>query len=152
MRSMRRLAAALLAVAACSSRAAIESCASDLGGTYVADDGERWIVADRGATLEAYPLFPDAPTSIASAGGADLVIAPRVIDLARGGDGVLVGATKRRYMRGRLACESRAAATVARCTADAFELVAADPPPPSAFEPCRFDAPPRTRVARWKRE
>ena len=87
--------------------ARIASCDDDLRGVYVAD-GERWMVLDSGATLEAYPLFPD--------GGApgELVVAPRVIDLERpadpnrrAGNAGLAGTLGRRYMRRAERCDAQ---------------------------------------------
>jgi len=135
--------ALVLAVAACAKK--IRSCDDELGGVYVAPSGERWSVTDERAALEVYPLFPDAPSS------PDIVIAPRVIDLHRGGGPTLAGETKRRYMLRAVACEGRAPASITRCEGDALDVVAADPTPPTSFEPCTFGAP-RTRVERWKRE
>ena len=75
---MRRAghAALLLALAACSRRAPLTSCDDDLRGVYHSGD-ERWMILDKNATLEAYPLFPDAD------GPTDLVTAPRKIELTR---------------------------------------------------------------------
>jgi hypothetical protein len=87
-----------IAAAACRPRAPIATCDDNLRGVYVAERN-RWMVLDEGATLEAYPLFPDvvrdepatagegdgrpggvlAPTAAARA----LEVAPRVIDLTR---------------------------------------------------------------------
>lgn len=91
--------AVVLAIVACSRREPITSCDDDLRGVYVAGD-ERWMMIDRGDTLEAYPLFPDGmapdPAGAARAGGAardglpasgapgggpaDLIVAPRMFD------------------------------------------------------------------------
>jgi hypothetical protein len=93
--------AALLALAACGRGAPIETCNDSLHGVYASGD-ERWMVLDRGATLEAYPLFPDVAGSDAAgpgetgpgaagpgaAGPGALVVAPRAIELERGPAGV----------------------------------------------------------------
>jgi hypothetical protein len=148
----RSIAAVVLALAACSHRAEIASCDDDLRGVYVAD-GERWMVLDNGATLEAYPLFPD--------GGApgELVVAPRVIDLARPADpspraanAGLVGTLHRRYMRRAERCDAQLPVHVTRCAGDALELVLADPAPPLGFAPCTWPGPGPSRIVRWRRE
>jgi hypothetical protein len=148
----RSIAAVVLALAACSCRAEIASCDDDLRGVYVAD-GERWMVLDNGATLEAYPLFPD--------GGApgELVVAPRVIDLERPGGSSLraanaapVGTLRRRYMRRAERCDAQVPVHVTRCAGDTLELVLADPAPPLGFAPCTWPGPAPSRVVRWRRD
>jgi len=164
--------AAVLVIAACS-RDAVTTCSDDLRGVYTVlsmephphpgalpagamprpstastEDlagGERWMVLDDGATLEAYPLFPD--------GGHDpaLEIAPRVIDLARGADGI-AGTLRRRYLRRADVCEARQPIHVTRCAANLLELVLADPSPPTSFAPCTWPRPAASRVERWLRE
>jgi hypothetical protein len=69
-------------LAACSRREPITSCDDDLRAVYSVEPArtESWMVIDRGATLEAYALFPDGEVS----GG--VVAAPRVIDLVRADD------------------------------------------------------------------
>jgi hypothetical protein len=158
-----------LAIAACSGREPIASCDDDLRGVYTAG-AERWMVLDHGATLEAYPLFPDVVGAAPSApGSAALEIAPRVIDLdrapagapagaARGdarsavGPARLAGTVQRRYLRRGQRCEARAPVQVARCAGDTLELVLADPSPPIAFSPCTWTAPGPSRTVRWRRE
>lgn len=144
--------AAVLVIAACSRRAELASCADDLRGVYVAD-GERWMMLDSGATLEAYPLFPDGGPP------GDLVVAPRVIDLARptgSGTGAQPGAPagtlRRRYMRRAERCDAQLPVHVTRCAGDTLELVLADPSPPLGFSPCTWPGPGPSRVARWRRE
>jgi hypothetical protein len=91
----RAVVLAIVLAIACSRRAPIASCEDDLRGVYVAG-GERWMMLDRGETLEAYPLFPDgvgAPDGAPAAGSAiplgstpdpdGVVIAPRMIDFTR---------------------------------------------------------------------
>ena len=68
MRRAIALAACSLAacsLAACSRREPITSCDDDLRAVYRAEPGrtEPWMVIDRGATLEAYALFPDGEVS-----------------------------------------------------------------------------------------
>jgi hypothetical protein len=171
--------AVVLVLAACSRRAEIASCDDDLRGVYVAD-GERWMVLDSGATLEAYPLFPDGgppgervvtPPGRTSAGApAALEIAPRVIDLARAAAGgatpvaistgadlprdpaPLAGTLRRRYMRRAERCDAQVPVHVTRCAGDALELVLGDPSPPLGFSPCTWPGPGPSRVVRWRRE
>lgn len=116
---MRRAghAALLLAVAACSRRAPLTSCDDDLRGVYRNGD-ERWMILDKSATLEAYPLFPDAD------GPAELVTAPRKIVLTRSPAGA-PSATASPASRTTDAVASRAtdAATASRAT----DAVAASP-------------------------
>ena len=139
--------AVVLALAACGQRAEHASCDDDLRGVYVAD-GERWMVLDNGATLEAYPLFPD--------GGApgELVVAPRVIDLERrpGASSAPAGTLRRRYMRRAERCDAQVAVHITSCAGDALELVLADPAPPLGFSPCTWPGPAPSRVVRWRRE
>ena len=144
--------AVVLAMAACSRRAELTSCDDDLRGVYVAG-GERWMVLDTGATLEAYPLFPDAPVS------GDLVIAPRVIDLARdadpraaAGSRAPAGTLRRRYMRRAERCDAQLPVHVTSCAGDTLEIVLADPSPPLGFSPCTWPGPAPSRVVRWRRE
>jgi len=156
--------AAALAVAACSRGAVVAPCDQDLRGVYVSG-GERWMVLDDGPTLEAYPLFPDgaapAPEVAGSGSGsgppapgteAELVAAPRVIDLARGSGGAPVGTLRKRYMRRAEICEARVPVHVTRCAGGALELVLADPAPPIRFSPCAWPGPGPSRVVRWRRE
>jgi hypothetical protein len=143
--------ALVLAVAACSHRVELASCDDALGGVYVAD-GERWMVLDSGATLEAYPLFPDGGPP------GELVVAPRVIDLARraapgsGVRGTPAGTLRRRYMRRAERCDAQLPVRITRCAGDTLELVLADPSPPLGFSPCTWPGPAPSRVVRWRRE
>lgn len=144
------LFAAQLALAACGRGAPIASCDDDLRGVYAAGD-RRWMVIDRRATLEAYPLFPDADGLPEL---PELVAAPRVIDLARGGrtDGApLTGVLRRRYMRRAERCDAQLPVQVTRCAGDALEMVLADPAPPIGFAPCAWPPPGPSRVERWRR-
>lgn len=140
---IRRASAAVLVLAACARPAPVASCEDDLQGAWRSDRDERWMLLDHRRTLEAYPLFPDAP--------ADRNVAPRAIDLSRGG-GRLVGEVRRRYERGADVCIATAAVHVTRCTDDTLELVLADPPPPLAFAPCAQGRPTGAHRERWRRE
>jgi hypothetical protein len=170
--------AAVLAIAACR-RDPIASCDDDLRGVYLAAS-ERWMVLDHGATLEAYPLFPDVPGG--ATGDAVLEVAPRVIDFERGPGAdpidptgafaplgetrrqrrqgpqphdfasLIEGTLRRRYMRGRELCEARAPVHVTRCANDTLELVLVDPAPPIAFAPCTWPGPGPSHVVHWQRE
>lgn len=135
--------AALLLLAACG-RPAITSCEQDIGGIYL-HEGARWILVDRGATLEAFPLFPDVPAV------ADTEVAPRVIDLDRTTAGV-AGHVKRRYMRGAKACTGKVPVRVTECRTESIDIVLGDPVPPLEVEPCTFPRHDRTRRERWLRE
>ena len=173
-RGVRRagVLAVLLASVACNCREPIASCDDDLRGVYAAGD-ERWMVLDRGGTLEAYPLFSDGmppdpagalaaasapgggPPTNAGGGPADLVVAPRMIELRRAlpaQGATLAGTLRRRYMRGSARCEARVPVHLTRCAGDTLELVLADPAPPLAFSPCTWSRPGPSRVARWRRE
>lgn len=138
---------------ACHRRPPIASCDDDLRGVYTAG-GERWMVLDEGDALEAYPLFPDAD------GPADLVTAPRVIELSRGsraaaaapGAPAIAGTLHRRYMRRAEQCDAHVPVHVTRCAGDTLELVLADPAPPIGFSPCSWPGPGPSRLVRWRRE
>jgi hypothetical protein len=154
---MRRAghAALLFALAACSRRAELTSCDDDLRGVYRNGD-ERWMILDKDARLEAYPLFPDAD------GPAELVTAPRKIEFTRSPDaaaasratdpGTLSGTLHRRYMRGAASCDARIAIHVTRCVGDTLDLVLADPSPPIGFAPCAWPGPAPSRLVHWQRE
>jgi hypothetical protein len=143
-RGRPRLVGALIVVLAGCGRAPLETCGDDLRGVY-ASGGERWMVLDDGATLEAYPLFAD--------GGSDptLEIAPRVIELART-TASIAGTLRRRYMKQAARCDARAAVHVTRCAGNTLELVLTDPAPPISFTPCTYPRPAASRVERWQRE
>jgi len=135
----------LVLVLGCSHRTAIDSCGDDLHGVWRDGSGSQWIVLDLGKTLEAYPLFAD--------GGAtphDIVAAPRVIDLTRAG-GQLTGMVHRRYARGGALCDTHALVYATACREDALELVGADPPAPTSFDPCTV-APPAPSPDHWHRD
>jgi len=147
---MTRAAAAMLVLGACSSPAPPTTCA-DLGGTYTTPDGARWMVLDNrpnAATLEIYPLFPDAAEIVAPAG---MVVAPRVIDVRANGSG-FAGDVLRRFAQGGDHCDARAPAHVTACTTDGLELVLADPAAPLALAPCTFAPVTASRRERWKRD
>ena len=127
---MKRLIA-LAILAACDHRAPIESCHQDLGGTYVSA-GQRWMLLDNGATLEAYPLFPDVPVTSAP-GSLGIEVAPRVIDLVRDDDGIS-GVVRRRYLRAAASCEAAIPARITVCADDALDILIADPVPPIQFD------------------
>jgi hypothetical protein len=177
----------LLAIAACSRRAEIATCDDDLRGLYVVDStdgagGERWMVLDNGATLEAYPLFhdPESPgPSAATNGGASAASAPsrvyRPPDQAPGGGASprrttgelevaprvidltrgpagLTGTLRRRYMERAERCDAQLPVQITRCAGDGLELVIADPAPPLGFSPCVWPDAGPSRVVRWRRE
>ena len=156
-----RAALAALVLAACARRAPVTSCDDDLHGMWVAPAGQaepdplhlgpagaRWMMLDNGATLEAYPMFDDA---VPPAGTPpDLVLAPRVLDLAR--TPTLTGELKRRVMRRADTCDARAPVQITRCADDTLELVLVDPPLPLTLAPCSYPAPAPARVERWHRD
>jgi hypothetical protein len=124
----------------CDRKPPLQSCNEPLHGVWRTATGARWMVLDRGATLEAFPLFDDGV-----AGGA-----PRAMDLKRAHK--LAGEVVRRYMQGGASCESRAAARITSCRGSELELVLADPQPPLSYEPCAWGQPAPSRVERWHRE
>jgi hypothetical protein len=138
------------ALIACSHRTPLRSCDDDLRGVYV-DGDERWMILDDGARLEAYPLFPDGapPPEL-----GDVVVAPRVIELARatGAPGPLAGTMRRRYMQRAERCDAAEPVHVTRCSGDALELVLTDLSPPLAFSPCTWPRSDVAKVVRWRRE
>ncbi|GEM_PF-1687920 len=127
---MRLLAIAV--VAGCSQSAPpLATCADSVAGTWRTDAGE-WMLIDRGAAIEGYPLFDDSrePT-----GDPAVVVAPRAIDLRREGD-VITGEISRRYMRGGDACVAKVPVHVLSCSGAMLELVLADTSAPTQFAPC----------------
>lgn len=149
MRASAVLAVAVVS-ATCSRREPITSCEQSLEGAWQSDhgSGERWMILERAGALEAYPLFPDGrPAGVSP----ELETAPRVIDLSRSPSGV-AGDVKRRFMRRGVACLSTATVHVTACANDVIELVLADPPVPTGFDPCSFPRPDSSRRERWIRE
>jgi len=133
----------VLAIAACG-RARALRCDDDLRGVWAAPAG-RWMMLDNRATLEAYPMAPDAAI------GSDVTGAPRVLDLSRTPSG-LAGELHRRDSHGAATCEARSPVHITACTDDTLEVVLADPPAPLQLAPCRWPAPEPARVERWRRE
>ena len=134
----------LLAVAACSCRAPVQSCDQDLHGVWIAPGHQRWNVIDDGSVIEAYPMFDDTPGRT-----ADVVVAPRVLEVDRASR---AGEIRRRFMRRADLCLARAPIHLEACKDDELELVLADVPSPLDFGPCRWPASPPSRVERWHRE
>ena len=115
----------------------IASCADSVEGVWRGPDGE-WHVLDRGVSVEAYPLFPDAKP------------APRVLDLRRAS--TLTGEIRRRYMQGDQVCIATVSVRVLACSTHILELTLADPSPPLSYTPCAFST--RTNPSRketWTR-
>ncbi|MBX3162629.1 MAG: hypothetical protein KF773_42100 [Deltaproteobacteria bacterium] len=130
----------------CRGRAELASCDDDLRGVYVAADGKRWdVIAGSPGALEAYPLFDDGALA------GDVVVSPRVIDLARTPSGV-AGFVRRWYMRGADRCDAAVSVHVTACRGDELELVMKDPVAPLSFATCAFPRPDGSRVERWHRE
>ncbi len=137
----RELLVATLLVA-CHPTPPLTDCNDDLQGVWHSDAGD-WAILDYGATLEGYPLFPDARVG-------QLVLAPRSLSLSRARE--VSGELARRYTRGGDWCVATAAVHVTSCSGQTLELVLADPPQPLDFAPCRSGAPPDSRRERWVRE
>ncbi|HEY0194954.1 MAG TPA: hypothetical protein VGC42_27765 [Kofleriaceae bacterium] len=146
----------MIAGAACRP-APIAGCDDDLRGVYAVDGapGERWMMLDDGATLEAYPIVPDVLAGAARPdGAAGLEVAPRMLELTRQRGAPPAGLLQRRYLQRSARCDARAAVHVTRCTADGLELVVAgDPalPPPPSIAPCQLGVSSPSRVVRWRR-
>jgi hypothetical protein len=123
---------ALVIAAGCSqSPPPLASCADSLAGTWHTDAGD-WMIIDRGAALEGYPLFDD---SHEPGGDPAIVVAPRAIDLRRDRDEV-GGDISRRYTRAGDACITKVPVHVLSCTGSTLEVVLADTSPPTQFAPC----------------
>jgi hypothetical protein len=136
----------LLAVAACHHAAHVETCSDDLGGAWTGSDGRRWMIIDEKATLEVFPIFTDT-----AGAPADVIAAPRVIDLTRTGT-LVAGTLHRRYERRADACDAHVPVHVTACKDDQLELVVAEPAAPVTFAPCTWPAPSPAAVARWHRD
>lgn len=145
LRTLARAALASVLVAGCSPRPHVGSCADDLTGAYEGAAGQRWMVLDHGATLEAYPVFDDALRL------DDVLAAPRVIDLQRAPGG-LTGIATRRFARRADACETHAGVQVTACSAAGLDVTLADPPPPAALAPCTPGVALPARRERWRRD
>jgi hypothetical protein len=137
--------ALLLGVLAACDHHGAASCADDLAGVYVTPAGARWQLLDNGPTLEVFPMFDD------SKGPADVVTAPRAIDLTRAGNR-LDGTISRRFMRRADTCTGRAPFHVTACVADGLDVVAGDVAPPLLLAPCTPAPPLPSRAERWRRD
>jgi hypothetical protein len=134
--------ALVLALAACKPH--VTSCDDDLTGAWSVD-GKTWNVVDDLAAPEAYPTFADVP-----AASAGIVVAPRVIELARA-QHRLDGEVHRRFMQADQACVSRAPAHVVACHDDTLEIVVGDPSEPITYAPCAWAGVAPTHRELWKR-
>lgn len=142
-----RALAVVLANGCSSSSPPIASCADSLAGTWHSDGGD-WMILDRGAAIEAYPLFDD---SRERGGDPAIVVAPRAIDLRRTGDEI-AGEISRRYMRGGDGCIAKVPVHVLSCSGSTLELVLADTSPPTRFGPCVESARRNpSRREKWRR-
>jgi len=130
----------------CSHHESIASCDDDLGGVWRSESGERWMMLDNGATLEAYTLFEDTHPRLAPTG---VEIGPRVLDLTRDAK---AGELKRRYGESGAVCIAAAPVHVTSCAGDTLEMVLTEPTPPIAFRPCAWGRPEPSRRERWKRD
>jgi hypothetical protein len=119
----------LLVLAACGDHRSVTSCADDQHGVYVTPAGQRWMMLDNHATLEAYPMFDDGTGSSA----------PRLIDLTRSDR--LDGTMQRRYGD---TCVGRAAFHVVACKPDGLDVVYAEP------AGCTQSLP--SRAEHWRRD
>jgi hypothetical protein len=135
-------AALIACLCACGRRAPITSCDQDLSGEYEGES-RRWMIVDRGDSLDGFALFPDVPAS-------ELEVAPRAIEWNRDGTH-LRGHVTRRYMQGATICVTDAPATIASCNNDMLEVVLGDPPSPLRFSPCQQSRADPTRRERWIR-
>ncbi len=138
----------IVLVAGCSqSSPPLASCADSLAGTWHTEAGD-WMLLDRGAAIEGYPLFDD---SREPGGDPAIVVAPRAIDLRRDRDEV-GGEISRRYTRGGDACITKVPVHVLSCTGTTLELVLADTSPPTQFAPCTESARKHpSRREKWQR-
>ncbi|MFN0247447.1 MAG: hypothetical protein ACKV2T_11225 [Kofleriaceae bacterium] len=140
---MRLLLAILFA--GCSSPPPLSTCADSLAGTWRSDGGE-WMLLDRGASLEGYPLFDDSRT-----GDPTIAVAPRALDLLREGD-VVDGRMTRRYTRGGDSCLAKVPFRVLSCAGSTLEVIFADTSPPMQFAPCVESARSNpSRREKWER-
>lgn len=128
---MRALAIAVIVAGCSTAPPPLATCADSLQGVWRSDAGD-WMLIDRGASLEGYPLFDDSHEAAADPA---IVIAPRALDLRREGDEV-GGDISRRYMRGGDACIVKVPLHVIACTGTTIELVLADTSAPPQFTPC----------------
>lgn len=137
----------LVVVASCTqSSPPLASCADSIAGVWHSDTGD-WMLLDRGASIEGYPLFDDSKEPA----GEGIVVAPRAIDLTRDRDEI-GGEISRRYMHGGDSCITKVPLHVLACTADTLELVLADTSAPTQFTPCTESARKNpSRREKWRR-
>jgi len=153
------LALALALLGAChGSSPPLTSCRDNLAGVWRADatapsgDPVRLHILDRGARLEAYPIFDD---SVVAAGDAKpttpdaIIAAPRAFDFIRGGD-TLDGTASRRFQRGPRLCTLRAPARLSACSGDHATLDLTPLLAPTDWDRCTapLAAPERWRLTR----
>ena len=128
----------VVALCACR-REPVASCADELQGIW--DGAERsWSILDDGTNIEIDPLFADAPDGAA----------PRVMDLARSGDG-LVGTEHRLYSQRADHCDAKLPVRITSCRDDVLEIVVTEPAAPIAWSPCVWPRPAPSHVERWHR-
>jgi hypothetical protein len=124
-----RLAAALLALAACDRSPTVADCGGHLGGVWESDDGAaRWHVLDGGERLEAYPLVRELPAQPPGTQAA-----PARLTLRRSGREVS-GEIVRRWHQGAHMCAVRAPARIRGCSADRLMLSVGDTGAPASPE------------------
>jgi hypothetical protein len=122
------------ALAGCSSRPTVTSCADDLSGVWLADtrapSGERmrFHVLDHGPSIAIFPMFDDAypPAESPDSAGydkraSDVAYAPASFELRRLGQS-LVGTRSVRASKGGVVCRTTRPAAIRGCERDTLEL------------------------------
>jgi hypothetical protein len=138
-----RLAAALLALAACDRSPSVTSCEDHLGGVWESADGAaRWHILDGGERLEAYPLVRELPPMPPGTQAA-----PARLELRRSGREI-TGSVVRRWNQGAHTCVVRAPAHIRGCSGDRITLTLGDTSSP-AWPAC--DAPGRSQITQLLR-
>lgn len=139
---VKRLAAVLVACAACRAREPVRSCGDVLSGEWQGSDGRTWALLEgSGGSVEGYPTFADP-------------VVPRALALVRDERGGLGGTVSRRWERAGRQCATRAPVHVVACADDELTLVWGEPPEP-VFAPGGGDeclsATAATHRERWHR-
>lgn len=149
MSLLAKVALPSLALALClgcrtASPASEQDCPAPLAGVWqVAGTSQRWAMVERGAAIEAYPLFDD------SDGAGDLArsVSPRRVIAVRGKT-ALVGRVERWVMRGAQHCAVRAAVRI-ECRAGELRLELPELTPPTDFVTCHSAS--AVVAQRWRR-
>ncbi len=125
----------LLVIAACDTRAPVETCTDSLEGEWD-HEGHRWVLVESPGRVEGYPMFADHPTTPT----AGVTTAPRALDLPRTPSGLAPGTIARRYQLGAHACVATAEVHVVACAGNTLELVIGDPAEPVFVDDTRCNA------------